>query len=203
MFLFSGGVFVVICATLRCVYIVTDPVNGAQQAGSWAVRETFVAVVTTNLPLVVPLVKKWTSPIFSPLFSSARSSSRKQDDNTPPKASRTFGGASGPSWRGRGPPTPNPITTNLSFNESEERIVGGDNNNNNSALPLQDAQSWESSNASSTMNKPQQHIHKSVEVAIVRHERSLDEERSSSPGDQPWVQTSHSATVEGGRRKSK
>ena len=32
-----------------------DPVNGAQLAGSWAVRETFIAVVTTNLPMVYPL----------------------------------------------------------------------------------------------------------------------------------------------------
>ncbi|KAK3364876.1 hypothetical protein B0T24DRAFT_598204 [Lasiosphaeria ovina] len=36
-----------------------DPFNGAQQAGSWAVRETLVAVVTCNLPMVFPLVNRW------------------------------------------------------------------------------------------------------------------------------------------------
>ena len=29
--------------------------NGAQQAGSWAVRETFVAVVIGNIPMIYPL----------------------------------------------------------------------------------------------------------------------------------------------------
>ena len=29
-----------------------DPIGGAQAAGSWAVRETFVAIVVCNLPLV-------------------------------------------------------------------------------------------------------------------------------------------------------
>ncbi|KAK8009807.1 Glucan 4-alpha-glucosidase [Apiospora arundinis] len=36
-----------------------NPVTGAQQAGSWAVRETFVAVITTNLPLVFPMFRIW------------------------------------------------------------------------------------------------------------------------------------------------
>lgn len=33
---------------LRCVLILRDPVGGAQQAGSWAVRETFVATIIGN-----------------------------------------------------------------------------------------------------------------------------------------------------------
>ncbi|KAL6866266.1 hypothetical protein ACO1O0_002373 [Amphichorda felina] len=57
VFLFGGGIFVVACATLRCVLIVTDPVNGSQLAGSRAVHETFVATVTTNLPMIFPLLK--------------------------------------------------------------------------------------------------------------------------------------------------
>ncbi|KAK0715575.1 hypothetical protein B0H67DRAFT_490425, partial [Lasiosphaeris hirsuta] len=61
--LFSGGAFVTMAGILRCVLILTNPVNGAQQAGSWAVRETFVAVVTSNLPMVFPLVKRWGRPL--------------------------------------------------------------------------------------------------------------------------------------------
>ncbi|KAL1875310.1 hypothetical protein VTK73DRAFT_10147 [Phialemonium thermophilum] len=127
MVVFSGGIFVVVCAILRCILIVTDPVNGAQLAGSWAVRETFVAVVTTNLPIVFSLIKTMLEPIFGSLFSSVRST--KPYDRTP-REIRTFGGGhSGGagtgaqrSGRGRGPPTVNPLT-NITFSESEERIV--------------------------------------------------------------------------------
>ncbi|KAK6829372.1 hypothetical protein PG987_009956 [Apiospora arundinis] len=57
--MFSGGVFVTAAGVLRCVLIITNPVTGAQQAGSWAVRETFVAVITTNLPMVFPMFRIW------------------------------------------------------------------------------------------------------------------------------------------------
>lgn len=46
------------CGILRCALILLDPVNGAQQAGSWAVRETFVAVVIDNLPMIYPLCRQ-------------------------------------------------------------------------------------------------------------------------------------------------
>lgn len=32
--------------------------NGAQQAGSWACRETFVAVAINNIPMIYPLVRR-------------------------------------------------------------------------------------------------------------------------------------------------
>ncbi|KAJ9617258.1 hypothetical protein H2200_000979 [Cladophialophora chaetospira] len=52
IFIFSGAIFVMACGILRAALILHDPVGGAQAAGSWAVRETFVAVVVCNLPLV-------------------------------------------------------------------------------------------------------------------------------------------------------
>ncbi|TDZ28980.1 hypothetical protein C8035_v007300 [Colletotrichum spinosum] len=70
IFLFSGGLFVTMAGILRCYLIISDPINGAQQAGSWAVRETFVAVVTTNLPMVFPLMRKWLSPVFGTIAST-------------------------------------------------------------------------------------------------------------------------------------
>lgn len=136
MLLFSTGLFVVVCATLRCVLIVTDPVHGAQLAGSWAVRETFIAVVTTNLPLIFPLLKVWLTPLLGSLmgFTTVRSSSQKLDE----KGSKTFGSTQ--SWRRRGgPPIANPLT-NITFTESEEQIVGG--------LKLQEIQNnWSDSTA--------------------------------------------------------
>ncbi|KAK2616411.1 hypothetical protein QQS21_000653 [Conoideocrella luteorostrata] len=69
MALFSGGFFVISCATVRCVFIISDPVNGPQLAGSWAVRETFVAIVITNLPTTFPLLKQCYLPIRKSISS--------------------------------------------------------------------------------------------------------------------------------------
>ncbi|RAL11864.1 uncharacterized protein BO97DRAFT_478264 [Aspergillus homomorphus CBS 101889] len=68
--LFSGGLFVMAAGILRCVLIVTAGTNGASQAGSWACRETFVAVVIGNLPMIYPVCRRmarraggyWSSP---------------------------------------------------------------------------------------------------------------------------------------------
>ncbi|KAB8227200.1 hypothetical protein BDV23DRAFT_191355 [Aspergillus alliaceus] len=56
--LFSGGIFVMAAGILRCVLILTAGANGAQQAGSWACRETFVAVVIGNAPMIYPLCRR-------------------------------------------------------------------------------------------------------------------------------------------------
>ncbi|OQE84148.1 hypothetical protein PENNAL_c0027G12080 [Penicillium nalgiovense] len=60
LILFSGGLFVMMAGILRCVLILTAGANGAQQAGSWACRETFVAVVIGNIPMIYPLVRRFT-----------------------------------------------------------------------------------------------------------------------------------------------
>ncbi|RDW68661.1 hypothetical protein BP5796_09318 [Coleophoma crateriformis] len=57
LFVLSGGVFVMMAGILRVVIILQDPLRGAQKAGSWAVRETFVAVVVGNLPMIYPLIR--------------------------------------------------------------------------------------------------------------------------------------------------
>ncbi|KAF1961445.1 hypothetical protein CC80DRAFT_237658 [Byssothecium circinans] len=54
LIIFGGGIFVMMAGILRCALIIKDPVNGAQAAGSWACRETFVAVVIGNLPMIYP-----------------------------------------------------------------------------------------------------------------------------------------------------
>ncbi|KAJ5207532.1 hypothetical protein N7491_001839 [Penicillium cf. griseofulvum] len=60
LILFSGGLFVMMAGILRCVLILTAGANGAQQAGSWACRETFVAVIIGNIPMIYPLVRRFT-----------------------------------------------------------------------------------------------------------------------------------------------
>ncbi|OOF93416.1 hypothetical protein ASPCADRAFT_150848 [Aspergillus carbonarius ITEM 5010] len=56
--LFSGGFFVMAAGILRCVLIVTAGANGAAQAGRWACRETFVAVIIGNIPMIYPLCRR-------------------------------------------------------------------------------------------------------------------------------------------------
>ena len=46
-----------------------DPVNGAQQAGSWAVRETFAAVIVGNVPMIYPLLLRGFQTVDNSLAS--------------------------------------------------------------------------------------------------------------------------------------
>ncbi|KAL5095349.1 hypothetical protein Trisim1_000123 [Trichoderma cf. simile WF8] len=170
IFLFSGGIFVVVCATLRCALIVLDTANGAQLAGSWAVRETFVAVVTSNLPMLVPLLKTLLGPLIGSILSSRRSTQKLEDAT--PKDLVTFGGSS-KSWRGRGPPTANPIT-NFTINESEEHIVENVN--------MQDLKVWSEGhdeNQQLGTNDDNRNIRKHVEIDIVSVDHRLSQKQMS------------------------
>ncbi|KAM7187214.1 hypothetical protein V8F20_011060 [Naviculisporaceae sp. PSN 640] len=66
----GAGVFVLVCATVKTVFIVTDDINGAELAGAWGTREAFVAVVVTNLPMVFPLLKAWLRPCLGSWLTS-------------------------------------------------------------------------------------------------------------------------------------
>ncbi|KAM0366848.1 hypothetical protein ACHAPK_008328, partial [Fusarium culmorum] len=99
-----------------------DSVHGAQLAGVWGTREAFVAVMTTNLPILFPLFRVWLTPVFGSILRSSHKPSYQY-----PTGFQTIGGggrsgkSSDPSRRG--PPTANPISGNMLFNNSEERIV--------------------------------------------------------------------------------
>ncbi|KAF7114202.1 hypothetical protein CNMCM5793_007780 [Aspergillus hiratsukae] len=112
---FGAGVFVLVCAILKSVFVLVDPIGGAQLAGEWGNREAFVAVVTTNLPMVFHLFKSWLSRLFGSAFGSSEKTYKFQ----------TIGGKAGESsnQNRRVPPTVHPISANLTFSESEERIV--------------------------------------------------------------------------------
>jgi hypothetical protein len=101
-----------------------DPVRGGELAASWGTRETFIAIVTTNLPMVFPLLKVWITPL---LPSNLRSSS---NDKNAYKAGSGFvmigGGGPGVSSRRRqGPQSARgDDMTNMTFdNDNEEQIV--------------------------------------------------------------------------------
>ncbi len=71
--------------------------------------------------MIFPLFKSW----LTPLFGSALSSSNKAYKT--PTGFQTIGGGGGNSHsrNRRGPPSANPITVNMTFSESEERMVDG------------------------------------------------------------------------------
>ncbi|KAK7698862.1 hypothetical protein SLS64_012071 [Diaporthe eres] len=54
-----------------------DPNSAEFSMSFWAVRETFVGIVTTNLPCIFVLVRRWLSPFFSFLRTGSFSSSGK------------------------------------------------------------------------------------------------------------------------------
>ncbi|QPC74671.1 hypothetical protein HYE68_005423 [Fusarium pseudograminearum] len=75
MLLFSGALFIMMAGTIRAVTILTAGVEGAISGSSWACRETFVAIIVTNLPIIQPLLRKGASLIgLSVLFSKATKS---------------------------------------------------------------------------------------------------------------------------------
>ncbi|OKO97975.1 hypothetical protein PENSUB_9555 [Penicillium subrubescens] len=114
----SAGVFVLVCATIKSVFLIVDPVSGAQTAEEWGTRETFVAVITTNLPMIFHLFKSWLGAIFGSAFQSTQKIYK-----TPSGGFRSIGGGDYQSRDRRGPTSSNPVTANMTFNESEERIV--------------------------------------------------------------------------------
>ncbi|KAK4206140.1 hypothetical protein QBC37DRAFT_145338 [Rhypophila decipiens] len=186
--LFSGGLFVVACATLRCVFIVTDPINGAQLAGSWAVRESFIAVVTTNLPMIFPLIKIWLAPLIGSLISftttrgtkGATGASATGDDKISKGSKNRAFGTNSQTWGRRGPPV-NPLT-NVTFTESEEAIVGkdnlnGENGHHHGAVKMQDMEGNGIGRTKSGTNNIRKHVQVSVTVS--------DSEDSSHHGGPP------------------
>ncbi|WAO86049.1 Hypothetical protein NCS54_00330400 [Fusarium falciforme] len=68
--LFSGGIFVMVAGLLRSILILRNPKTGPQEAASWAVRESFVAVVTSSLPMTWGWMRQKLRPLLGSLLSS-------------------------------------------------------------------------------------------------------------------------------------
>ncbi|KAJ5707490.1 hypothetical protein N7488_007291 [Penicillium malachiteum] len=116
----SAGIFVLVCATLKSVFLLVEPVNGADIADQWGTRETFVAVITTNLPMVFHLFRIWLTKAFGSKFGS----SHKTNYKSPSAGFRSIGGGGDyASRKGRGPTSTDPITIGMTFTESEERMM--------------------------------------------------------------------------------
>lgn len=104
-----------------------DTANGAQLAGSWAVRETFVAVCTTNLPMLWKFLRFVVSPLLGSFKSRSRSDmfGSRMNKRSKMPSSGVFQLQDVPSTNDklsnkRGPASLYPTTV---FSESEERIM--------------------------------------------------------------------------------
>ncbi|KAJ5115731.1 hypothetical protein N7456_000079 [Penicillium angulare] len=119
----SAGIFILVCATLKSVFLLVEPDDGAQIADEWGTRETFVAVITTNLPMVFHLFRIWLTKAFGSKFGS----SHKTNYKSPSGGFQTIGGGGDyASRKGRGPASTDPITIGMTFTESEERMMEDD-----------------------------------------------------------------------------
>ncbi|KAJ8195365.1 hypothetical protein LV164_002207 [Aspergillus fumigatus] len=109
---FGAGLFVLVCAILKSVFVLV-------LAGEWGNREAFVAVVTTNLPMIFHLLRSWLTRLFGTAFGSSEKTYKF------PSGFQTIGGGAGESSsrKRRAQRTVHPISANLTFSESEERIV--------------------------------------------------------------------------------
>lgn len=137
----SGGVLIVVCAILKSIYVIVvsdasftlshqkrvskianhyqDPIHGGQLAAAWGTRETFIAVLTTNLPMISPLLRTWLAPL---LPKSLRSSNKAY--KSPGSGFVTIGGGGASKSSRQGVRSVSRITANMTFdNESEERII--------------------------------------------------------------------------------
>jgi hypothetical protein len=98
-----------------------DPINGGQLAAAWGTRETFIAIATTNLPMIFPILKVWLGPYLpSNLWSSNNSKAYK----TPRSKFLTIGGSGASSRNRHGSQTTPRHTTDIGTfeNDSEEQI---------------------------------------------------------------------------------
>ncbi|RMJ16585.1 hypothetical protein BHE90_000011 [Fusarium euwallaceae] len=95
--LFSGGIFVMVAGLLRCILILKNPRTGPQEGSSWAVRESFVAVVTSNLPSTWGWMRQKLKPLFGSLLSSNNTSTKYKGGPEP--GSIMLGDQGGSGWR--------------------------------------------------------------------------------------------------------
>lgn len=75
MILFSGGWIVISFGILRCVTLVTVGPTEPSESGQWSVRESFLAVLVSNAPMVFPLVKRWSCAAMG-IVSTTRKNSK-------------------------------------------------------------------------------------------------------------------------------
>ncbi|KAL2161833.1 hypothetical protein VTH06DRAFT_7617 [Thermothelomyces fergusii] len=120
--LFSGVIFVIMAAIIRGVVILTAGPEGAVTGSEWAIREEFVSIVVSNLPILQSPIRALCNKIgLGVLFSSHKS------NHVTPFEGRTIGGGGGGyplrSHRNRSNKSGAHDTTAITAWDSDERIL--------------------------------------------------------------------------------
>ncbi|KAK3307690.1 uncharacterized protein B0T15DRAFT_530898 [Chaetomium strumarium] len=116
--LFSGVLFVIMAAIIRAVVILTAGPDGAVSGSEWAIREQFVSIVVSNLPILHAPIRSFCKKIgLGALFSTHNTT------NTPYEG-RTIGGGGGsyPLRSTKATNRSNPIRTATAW-DSDEQIL--------------------------------------------------------------------------------
>ncbi|KAI4706358.1 hypothetical protein J4E89_009092 [Alternaria sp. Ai002NY15] len=145
MLVLGAGMLVIVCAILKSIYLITvrhsgtiamtwvsrltdlqDPLNSAELTASWGTRETFIAIFTTNLPMIFPLLKTW----LTPFLPSTIGSSNAKGQEPPGSDFETIGGGSGPGGKRASRRVPHRARQTFGGltldNESEEDMIKED-----------------------------------------------------------------------------
>jgi len=114
--LFCGVIFVMMAAIIRGVVILTSGPEGAVSGSEWAVREEFVSVVVSNLPILHGPIRA----LFKKIGLGGVFSTVKSTGDSKPYAGRTIGGGGYPLR------TPRKSNNNASMTawDSDEQILG-------------------------------------------------------------------------------
>lgn len=144
---FSSGILVLVFATLKTAAVlvvcsppasphlyshlianqhpIQDPIDGAASSADWGIREAFVAVITTNLPMIFHLLRTWLRPIMGRALGTSRREYKTPSDLQTIGGGRVGGGSGGYLNRGRrGGHQPDSVTSNIRYSDDMERIVG-------------------------------------------------------------------------------
>ncbi|KAI3573673.1 hypothetical protein IWW34DRAFT_885649 [Fusarium oxysporum f. sp. albedinis] len=130
MLLFSGALFIITAGTIRAVVILTLGLEGAVSGSSWACRETFVAIVVTNLPIIQPLLRMGSRMMgLKGLFSSQTNTAGESHQLRSSEPGRSRFGTS----RGRERPPRHPLSApQATAWGSDEYILREDSDGKNS-----------------------------------------------------------------------
>ena len=112
-----------------------SPITGAQQAGSWACRETFVAVIIGNVPMIYPLFLRIIKKAGSTVSASRLGSSKRSGVSSGAAMELSEHKPSKP-LRKKVNPLSIPGLTTLGRGDSEERIMGSQMDKENNIVGI-------------------------------------------------------------------
>ncbi|KAL2260410.1 hypothetical protein VTK26DRAFT_5590 [Humicola hyalothermophila] len=138
--LFSGVIFVIMAAIIRGVVILTAGPEGAVSGSEWAIREEFVSIVVSNLPILQSPIRSFLKKVgLGGLFSTHGTTPTPFEGRTIGGTGGGTGGAGGGAYHLRSTKkskTPNAtLNTNMktAWDSDEQILVEGGNGNGNSA----------------------------------------------------------------------